>query len=741
MADQPRETASGRTVYPSRHDSRYVLLRPLDLRKGSSLHVAIDEQTERLCVLKETPGRENSFTFYPQAATGALHHENLVSIYDFKDRQYVVMELIAGRSLMATWNRCAEKKIGFPVELSAYWIVSLCRGLSRLHDAGFVHRVVCPDNLMLSEDGEAKLGGFSVVLPEGQQRNEYVGVLPYASPEQLTLEDVNRRTDVFAAGVILWELLTGVQMFPGAEMRPRDTTAVDPPSRRNPHLPAALDRVVMRAIRQRPEFRFATADEMAGALEPFAIADGGAAGRDFLRSLFVDEILQEDRENRALAAAYARKIPAFTRPPPASGEPLLGTTLEGRWRLERLVGTRANSRLYECTHTTTKSRWLATVFGPYLTQADKDRLFQETRASHNVKHSNVETYVDYGLTGDDQPYLVAPFPAGVPLQQLVTESNGRLPIGHALEIANEVCQAMLAAHRRGVTHGCLDPSNVFSEYADPLDVRLFRVKVCEFGVGRLNKSAFQAPEQRQPFGRSGYRADIYAIGALINYLTTARQPGDPPTGRSMNLQQDLPSLFAAMTSCLSADPQKRPPDVSHVMEVIRASLRQAGALVAFDQHASSSTSNPASRETASPTRRSIRSRELLGAAGRSIRGISRTLASLDRVPGVVAGGVGFMASAAILTPLAVGKRPWPMLVAGGCVAAASYWLSSRAQLLAAPEAGSVQEKSQNAGGQHSGDQTEGEVVPRRSAQPLSPGFTVAASEAHRLEHDPHQRLT
>ena len=153
-----------------------------------------------------------------------LSHGNLVPVFDSGQAGgeiYLAMDFVEGRDLRATWNRCAKKGIAFPVDVAAHIARELARGLYYAHNFGdikLVHRDVSPPNVLLSYSGEVKLTDFglasSTLKIEKTAPGIIYGKVSYMSPEQARGEKLDGRTDLYAAGIILWELLTGRQLFP-----------------------------------------------------------------------------------------------------------------------------------------------------------------------------------------------------------------------------------------------------------------------------------------------------------------------------------------------------------------------------------------------------------------------------------------------------------------------------------------------------------------------------------------------
>src|SRR2546423_6656557 len=131
------------------------------------------------------------------------------------------MDYVEGKDLRAVWNRCAQKGTAFPVPVAVHLVKELVRGLAYAHafeGLSLVHRDVSPPNLLLSYTGEVKLTDFGLATSTLKLEKTAPGVIygkvSYMSPEQARGEALDRRTDLYAAGVILWELLTGRQLFP-----------------------------------------------------------------------------------------------------------------------------------------------------------------------------------------------------------------------------------------------------------------------------------------------------------------------------------------------------------------------------------------------------------------------------------------------------------------------------------------------------------------------------------------------
>src|SRR3954469_16749994 len=215
--------------FPRPFDSS-VLLKPLARGGMGQLYLALTGTAglEKLCVVKQVPpdllASESTRRFRDEAMVALrLSHGNLVTVFDAGlegERIFLAMDYVDGRDLHAVWNRCAEQRVPFPVDIAVYVIKELCRGLAYAHafeDLALVHRDVSPGNVLLSFSGEVKLTDFglatSALKIEKTAPGIIYGKLSYLSPEQARREPLDGRTDLYAAGILLWELLTGRQLF------------------------------------------------------------------------------------------------------------------------------------------------------------------------------------------------------------------------------------------------------------------------------------------------------------------------------------------------------------------------------------------------------------------------------------------------------------------------------------------------------------------------------------------------
>jgi serine/threonine protein kinase len=215
-----------------------------------------------------------------------IRHPNVVQMLDVvvrDDEVFLVMEYIEGESLSAFMRICVAKGEAVPAAVATALMAAVLRGLHAAHEAkndhgeplGLVHRDVSPQNVLIDLEGIARVLDFGVAKALGQSHatrdGQLKGKLAYMAPEQIMGGAIDRRTDVFAAAVVLWEVLAGRRLFKAdgdaQVMHLVLNDKIRAPSSFMPEVPAALDALVLKALERDPTKRFETAAEMADALE------------------------------------------------------------------------------------------------------------------------------------------------------------------------------------------------------------------------------------------------------------------------------------------------------------------------------------------------------------------------------------------------------------------------------------------------------------------------------------------
>ena len=274
---------------------RYELRRAIGRGAAGTVYEAWDSTLARRVAVKvvrlsgqEGPRIDEFLARFRQEAQVAsrLSHPGVVSVYDYGETEgetgglaFIVMEFITGETLKTVLDR--DTRLTPPRAAGIMREVLLA--LDYCHRNAIVHRDIKPSNIMLPAGGGVKLADFGIARIENSELTllgTVMGTPPYMSPEQYMAERrVDFRSDIWSAGVVLYEMLTGVRPFTGSTMTAirQGVTGqpVEPPSRRVSGLPAALDPVLLRALNKVPEVRFASAGAFAEAL---AAAVPAAAG-------------------------------------------------------------------------------------------------------------------------------------------------------------------------------------------------------------------------------------------------------------------------------------------------------------------------------------------------------------------------------------------------------------------------------------------------------------------------------
>ena len=217
---------------------------------------------------------------------GRIRHPNVVPTLDVVTTHgeiFIVMEYVAGEALSKLLKAATAKNMMMPPKVAATIMSSVLHGLHAAHqtkdehgrELGIVHRVVSPQNILVGADGTARVLDFGVAKAAGRLQTtrdgQLKGKIAYMPPEQLSGAPVTKQVDIYAASVVLWEALTSRRLFDGETeaivLARAIEGCIDPPSTYNALLEPAVDAVVLRGLSRDPAMRFATAREMALAIE------------------------------------------------------------------------------------------------------------------------------------------------------------------------------------------------------------------------------------------------------------------------------------------------------------------------------------------------------------------------------------------------------------------------------------------------------------------------------------------
>lgn len=216
-----------------------------------------------------------------------LNHPNIIQVFDFGavgDTYFLAMEFVEGFDLLRLLQECAKAKQRIPYGISAYVVQQLAKGLDYAHrktdefgePLGIVHRDISPQNILLSDDGGVKIVDFGIARARDVHEEQGVikGKFSYMSPEQARGEPVDCRSDVFAAGIVLYEMVCARPLFHGKGKEALEMVksgAIPRPRDFAPELPATLETIMMRALAFHRDDRFATARDLQHELGRFAL--------------------------------------------------------------------------------------------------------------------------------------------------------------------------------------------------------------------------------------------------------------------------------------------------------------------------------------------------------------------------------------------------------------------------------------------------------------------------------------
>jgi serine/threonine-protein kinase len=251
------------------HSGMSVLYRATDLNSGRQVAIKIPlPEMEADPVLIERFKRE-------QDIGQELDHPGVVKTFnsEARSRPYMVIEWVDGRLLRTILNE--EKKL--PTDRAVKIILGICDALDYMHKRGIIHRDLKPENVMVDDQDQIKLIDFGIAMKEDARRLTFVnvssllGTPDYISPEQVKGARGDQRSDIYAVGIILYEMLTGRVPFIGpnplAVMNERVLNDVKPPRELNPEISPQLEEILYRALEREPRHRYATASEMMWDLE------------------------------------------------------------------------------------------------------------------------------------------------------------------------------------------------------------------------------------------------------------------------------------------------------------------------------------------------------------------------------------------------------------------------------------------------------------------------------------------
>ena len=309
------------------------------------------EGSERIVALKKmipmiADDKELVSMFIDEAKLAVqLNHPSICQVFDWgkvEDSYFIAMEYIAGRDLRSVAQRCKQQlpdgTSTMPMAQACMLMMKLCEALDYAHskkdslgnDLQLVHRDVSPQNVMVSYEGEVKLIDFGVAKVQStREAKTEAGVLKgkfaYMSPEQVRGEAIDRRSDIFASGIVLYELLTGERLFPMdndlAVLEKIKNVEILPPTAYNRRIPEELERIVMKALSPSPAERYQQAMDMHADLQAYMYTSGEFYSRKEL-SAWMKRVFRAEHEAEQTELEAVREFRPVSTQQQAASEPL-----------------------------------------------------------------------------------------------------------------------------------------------------------------------------------------------------------------------------------------------------------------------------------------------------------------------------------------------------------------------------------------------------------------------------------
>ncbi len=596
------------------------------------------EGAERPCVVKiirREHAADRSFLarFLDEARIQSqLCHPGVAQIQeasiDPSGKPYVVLEYVEGRNLGEIRHRATQlgTRVCWPDAVAIG--VALTEALAHVHErtdaAGrplaIVHRDLSPQNVMVGYGGEVKLIDFGTARAENRRCHTVAGVV-FAKPGYVAPEVANNTpgaapADLYAVGIMLWELLAGRRFLTGEASE--HLAAVAAGERRPTPLadgidaPHELDAVIAKLTAPKIAARYASAREaMTDLVALLKRAPSPADGErsvhariaHLVRRLYPAEpartraefarLVADARALSADASVFSTRVPLAVE---GGGPGLLPGT---RYRLVRTLGEGAMGTVYEAEHVDLGRRVaIKALTAPGRgAKQHADRFRSEARAIAQLRHDNLVTVFDFGVAADGRPFYVMEYLDGEALDQRLGREP-RLTWREVADLGIQACRALEVAHAAGIVHRDIKPGNLFLTRSGALKLLDFgvaeRVKAASpAGAGPESIEVFGTPEYMAPeqaLGAADVRSDVYSLGVVLYELLTGALPHDPAGGvtlfdaRSRKQpepaarrapQRGIPKMLdQTILKALAPNPERRFQTAAALREALAAALEE-----------------------------------------------------------------------------------------------------------------------------------------------------------------------
>lgn len=280
-------------------------------------------------------------SFIDEAKLAALlNHQNIVQIYDFgsvDDSYFISMEYLFGKDLRMVWIRLKERGIPLPLEHALYITSRLCAGLAYAHELkdfqgkelNIIHRDISPQNIFVTYQGDVKILDFGIAKAASQstvtQFGMIKGKIAYMSPQQAAGKPIDQRSDIFSAGIVLYELVTNTRLFTGESTMQILTRVRDAQFDSAESIVAGLDskvyRIIDRALAKEPDKRYQSAADMHADIEEcmmeLSLRPTARGLGQYMRELFADEVGLEQKMTSEGSGSQKVEVPGQEAQVPA----------------------------------------------------------------------------------------------------------------------------------------------------------------------------------------------------------------------------------------------------------------------------------------------------------------------------------------------------------------------------------------------------------------------------------------
>jgi serine/threonine protein kinase/Tol biopolymer transport system component len=569
--------------------SRYRVLERLGGGGAGVVYKAEDVKLERIVALKflstyRSESEADTRRFLREArASSAVDHPNICTVYEVDEtedgRLFIAMAYCEGETLKRKVER-GPLELAEAVRIAA----QIASGLAAAHAKGIVHRDVKPANVIVAPDGRVKIVDFGIAKLADQSRltrdGTAVGTAGYMAPEQIRGEEVDPRTDVWALGVVFYEMVTGRTPFPGDNDHERIRGILSrepaPMASLRSGLPPELARITARSLAKKPADRYPAMEAMREDLLLLAGRLGASLPAESL-----DPTLRE--------------IPSQ----PSSVSSVLGDTdhLVGRtlahYRVLEYAGGGGMGVVYKAEDLRLARTVALKFLPPELTRDPeaKSRFLQEARSASVLDHPNICTIHEVGETDDGRLYLAMPYYDGETLRRRI--ERGPIAIDEAVDIGEQIARGLAKAHRGGIVHRDIKPANLMVT-SDGV------VKILDFGLAKLvgaaaitrtgssvGTPAYMSPEQAR--GEDvDHRTDLWSFGIVLYEMIAGRRPfrgehdqavlygilNEPPKPLTEVRPETPAELERIVEGLLAKDPADRYPTAEGPLGDLRALRNQ-----------------------------------------------------------------------------------------------------------------------------------------------------------------------